>query len=104
MNEPSATFRKPVHVCRVGAARRVLTMAADRAQLDECVPRPRDGCDLYPVARAVKVMSLGYTACRLRFWTRAVHTSRHHVLRSAIGLLPKLLDLTVSLDPHLLPA
>src|SRR5436853_726700 len=57
--------------------------------------------------RAVKIMSLGYTglaACI--YWTRAVqYFGEKNVAKSKrFDLLPKLLDLTVSLDPHLVPA
>src|SRR4051794_33699087 len=55
----------------------------------------------------IKFMSLGYTGLAASiYWTRAVqYFGEKHVLKSKrFDLLPKLLDLTVDLDPHLIPA
>lgn len=60
-----------------------------------------------PSAAALKRMSLGYTGLLADiYWTRAVqYFGKKHLQRSKrFDLLYPLLDLTTSLDPHLLPA
>jgi tetratricopeptide (TPR) repeat protein len=60
-----------------------------------------------PSAEALKRMSLGYTGLLANiYWTRAVqYFGKKHIQRSKrFDLLYPLLDLTTSLDPHLLPA
>ncbi|MCU1306862.1 MAG: hypothetical protein JWN45_1557 [Acidobacteriaceae bacterium] len=105
----SATFRKPVPYIASALLIVSMTIATLTAQrLDEMRPQATLMEVIYIQSpRAVKVMSLGYTglaACV--YWTRAVqYFGEKHLLRSKrLDLLPKLLDLTVSLDPHLLPA
>lgn len=73
----------------------------DRAQ------QPSDEILYLQTPRAVKFMSLGYTglaACI--YWTRAVQYFGEKNLAKAkhFDLLPPLLNLTVSLDPHLVAA
>jgi hypothetical protein len=55
----------------------------------------------------IKFMSLGYTGLAASiYWTRAVQYfgEKHYAKAKRFDLLPKLLDLTVDLDPHLIPA
>ncbi len=96
---------------RVGACILVITLAASgwlAWSIDQSRARvPPDELLYLQTTRAVKILSLGYTglaACI--YWTRAVqYFGEKNVAKSRdFSLLPKLLDLTVSLDPHLVPA
>src|SRR3954462_4160579 len=89
----------------------VITLAASgwlAWRIDQArTQRPPDELLYLQTPRAVKIMSLGYTglaACI--YWTRAVqYFGEKNVAKAKrFDLLPKLLDLTVSLDPHLVPA
>src|SRR5690349_16900722 len=96
---------------RVAACLLVVTLAASgwlAWRIDQSrEQQPPDELLYLQTPRAVKIMSLGYTglaACI--YWTRAVqYFGEKNVAKSRdFSLLPKLLDLTVSLDPHLIPA
>jgi hypothetical protein len=60
-----------------------------------------------PSARAVKALSLGYTGLMADiYWTRVVQYfgGKHHEHAQQYTLLAPLLDITTTLDPHLMPA
>jgi tetratricopeptide (TPR) repeat protein len=105
----AATFRNPVN--RGAAALLVLSlgMAAFTARrLDEIRPHASLDEVLYLQSpRVVKFMSLGYTGLAADiYWTRAVQYfgEKNFLKAKRFDLLPKLLELTVDLDPHLIPA
>jgi hypothetical protein len=105
----AVTFRNPVN--RIAGALLVvsLAMAAFTAQkLDEMRPNPAVEEALYLQSpKVLKFMSLGYTGLAASiYWTRAVQYFGEKNFRQAkrFDLLPKLLDITVALDPHLIPA
>jgi hypothetical protein len=102
-------FKNPVN--RVASALLVvsLAMAALVARkLDEMRPNAVLDEVLYLQSpRVLKFMSLGYTGLAASiYWTRAVqYYGEKNVLKAKrFDLLPKLLNLTVDLDPHLIPA
>lgn len=60
-----------------------------------------------PSSSAVKAMSLGYTGLMADlYWTRVVQYfgGKHHAQSTQYQLLAPLLDITTTLDPHLIPA
>jgi tetratricopeptide (TPR) repeat protein len=77
-------------------------------RIDELRPEARLDEVLYVQSPGViKFMSLGYTGLAASlYWTRAVQYfgEKHYAKAKRFDLLPKLLDLTVDLDPHLIPA
>src|SRR4051794_16205918 len=80
-----------------------LAWRIDRSQIEQ----PPEEVLYLQTPRAIEFLSLGYTglaACI--YWTRAVqYFGEKNIARSKrFDLLPPLLDLTVSLDPHLIPA
>jgi tetratricopeptide (TPR) repeat protein len=105
----ASIFKNPVN--RVAAALLLvsLAMAAFTARKLDMM-RPEGSLDevLYLQSpRVVKFMSLGYTGLAASiYWTRAVQYfgTKHFEKAKGFDLLPKLLDLTVDLDPHLIPA
>ncbi|MCU1287112.1 MAG: hypothetical protein JWO13_3462 [Acidobacteriales bacterium] len=102
-------FKSPAS--RVAAVVLVLSLIAaamSARRIDEMRPEARLEEVLYLQSPAViKFMSLGYTGLAASiYWTRAVQYfgEKHYAKAKRFDLLPKLLDLTVDLDPHLIPA
>src|SRR4051812_6653437 len=98
-------------VTRVAACVLVITLATSAWlawRIDQVhTQRPSDELLYLQTPRAVKIMSLGYTglaACI--YWTRAVqYFGEKNVAKAKrFDLLLPLLNLTVSLDPQLVPA
>ncbi len=109
MSATAAILRNSV--TRISAVILVFTLGASAwlaYRLDVSRPEVPSQEVLYlQTPRAVKIISLGYTglaACI--YWTRAVqYFGEKNVAKSKrFDLLQPLLDLTVSLDPHMVPA
>lgn len=103
------TYRRQVGLCLTSVM--VVSLAASVVLLHK-IDRMREGATLeeilyVPSPKALKVMSLGYTGLMADiYWTRAVQYfgEKHRARSNQYHLLAPLLDITTTLDPHLIVA